>query len=123
MAEAVDTVFQKMGEPVRVHEVQDVQREFYQHSIIASLTMEGEGVEATMNLLFPELSARHLATVMSGGEAPPDMDTVRDAVGELNNLISGGVAGRLRTCGFELHLALPAVVSGFRIQFSWHAAA
>jgi chemotaxis protein CheX len=65
-----------------------------------------------MSVGFTEASIVQVVSSMLGEEFPGICDEVREAVGEIANMISGQVRQSLSAQGVKLQAALPSVVSG-----------
>lgn len=79
------------------------------HTVAASVQITG-GWNGAVVLFCPAALARQVASVMFAiDEREASADQVQDALGELANIISGGVKGLLPG---ECHLSLPTVADG-----------
>lgn len=65
-------------------------------------------------------TASNLAAVMMGdGSAPPEFGPmVRDAIGELGNMVSGNAATRLHEAGYKVDITPPMVVTGSELTLT-----
>ncbi|MFQ5653430.1 MAG: chemotaxis protein CheX [Planctomycetota bacterium] len=91
------------------------------HDAMAVIGMGGEGMEATLNLLFAERSAEFIVKVMLEEVAVDGAETVRDGIGEFANLIAGGIKARFHSQGIDVTLGLPSVVIAQDLKFSTSA--
>jgi chemotaxis protein CheX len=66
-------------------------------------------VAANVHLVMTEATARRLVEGMIGTSEFTDAD-LRDAIGELTNMIAGGVKNRLDRKGFVLGLTVPSFI-------------
>lgn len=81
----------------------------HDHTVAASVQITG-GWNGAVVLFCPVALARQVASVMFAiDEREASADQVQDALGELANIISGGVKGLLPG---ECHLSLPTVADG-----------
>jgi chemotaxis protein CheX len=72
----------------------------------------------SLALSFSENSILKIANNMLGGNYTEINDDVRDAVGEITNMISGDARKRLEAAGFIITAAIPTVVSGKNHQIT-----
>ena len=61
---------------------------------------------------FPAILARRIYVNMVGQEAADLNAEVRDAVGEIANMIAGGAKATLAQQGFDFRIAIPSIVVG-----------
>lgn len=81
----------------------------HDHTVAASVQITG-GWNGAVVLFCPEALARQVASVMFAiDELEASTEQVQDALGELANIISGGVKGLLPG---QCHLSLPTVADG-----------
>lgn len=66
----------------------------------------------------PKPLALSLTNLMLGDGQPVDDDTVKDAVGEIVNVVAGSMKLRLSSCGVTSSLSLPTIVEGNPHQVS-----
>lgn len=76
---------------------------------IVGITGETEG---SLCITFSKSCILHIISKMLGEEQKEITDEVKDAVGELSNMISGDSRRRLQEIGHTLGGAIPSVVSG-----------
>jgi chemotaxis protein CheX len=76
---------------------------------IVGITGEAEG---SLCLTFSKACILHICSKMLGEEQKDLNDDVKDAVGELTNMISGDSRRRLQEIGHTFQGAIPSVVSG-----------
>jgi len=79
---------------------------------IIGLSNADERIKGFMSVGFTEGSIVQVVSSMLGEEFPGICDKVREAVGEIANMISGQVRQSLSAQGLKLQAALPSVVSG-----------
>ena len=78
-------------------------------SAIIGVTGAAQG---SMALIFTEQCIKHIASNLLGERFSQMNDEVRDAVGELTNMICGDARRRLAKIGFVLQAGIPTIVSG-----------
>lgn len=78
-------------------------------SAIIGLTGSAKG---SLALSFSEQSIKKIVNNMLGEKFTEINDDIRDAVGEITNMISGDARKRLEADGFTIAAAIPTVVSG-----------
>ncbi|MBE0617869.1 MAG: chemotaxis protein CheX, partial [Proteobacteria bacterium] len=61
---------------------------------------------------FPTVLAKRIYSNMVGQEAADLNAEVRDAVGEIANMIAGGAKATLAQQGFDFRIAIPSIVVG-----------
>ena len=76
---------------------------------IVGITGETEG---SLCITFSRDCILQVVTKWFGEEAKEINDDVKDAVGELTNMISGDSRRRLQEVGFTFHGSVPSVISG-----------
>jgi len=73
--------------------------------------MAGES-EGSLSLSFSKECILYIVSSMFGETVTDINEEVKDAVGELTNMISGDARRRLETAGILYHGAIPSVISG-----------
>ncbi len=73
--------------------------------------LAGEAV-GSVAVTFPENLALKVYEAMVGEEARGLNDDVRDAVGEIANMIAGGAKAALTKEGYQFRIAIPTIVVG-----------
>jgi len=76
---------------------------------IVGITGETEG---SLCITFSRGCILQVVSTWFGEEAKEINDEVKDAVGELTNMISGDSRRRLQEAGYTFHGSIPAVISG-----------
>jgi len=76
---------------------------------IVGITGETEG---SLCITFPRDCILQVISKWFGEEAKEINDEVKDAVGELTNMISGDSRRRLQEVGYTFHGSIPSVISG-----------
>ncbi len=79
---------------------------------IIGLSNENENLQGFMSLGFTETCICRVVSKMLGEEYLSICDEVREAVGEIANMISGQARKGLSSQGIKLQAALPSVISG-----------
>jgi len=79
---------------------------------IVGLSNEDENIKGFMSVGFTEASIVQIVSGMLGEEFPGICDEVREAVGEIANMISGQARQGLSQKGIKLQASLPSVISG-----------
>ncbi|MCX8043368.1 MAG: chemotaxis protein CheX [Desulfobacterota bacterium] len=79
---------------------------------IIGLSNADEKIRGFMSVGFSEASIVQIVSNMLGEEFPGICEEVREAVGEIANMISGQVRQSLSSQGIKLQASLPSVVSG-----------
>ncbi len=83
----------------------------YQGSrFIATIGLGGDGLEGVIHLVLSPASAEKVVGLMLG-EEPGDEATLKDGVGELGNLVGGGVKKRLHEEDLNFTISLPTVMA------------
>jgi len=77
----------------------------------ASISLHGE-VEWSVCLGLPKPTAEGLVAKFAGFPVPFDSEDMADAVGELANILAGGVKANLDQRGVKAEISLPQVVHG-----------
>lgn len=82
--------------------------------VSGSVGIAGEQLTGAIYLHLPVLLARRAAGAMLGlrGPAPADSPAISDVIGELTNMISGGLKAALNDAGAECGMSTPAVIRG-----------
>jgi len=110
--EATMGVFRKMAglEPRRgTPRIKGQEEGAYDVSGVVGFTGQVQGFVA---LSFRESAALHVAGAFMG-EAVATVDAdVKDAVGELANMVAGGAKSALAAAGYELRISIPSVIVG-----------
>ncbi len=76
---------------------------------VIGLTGEGSG---TLSVSFTETSILSVVSNMFGEEMKEVNEEIRDAVGEITNIISGQARQKLEESGRSLKAAIPTVITG-----------
>lgn len=63
-------------------------------------------------LSFPEKAALHVVTAFLGERVNSIDEQVRDAIGELSNMVAGGSKRVLAEAGYQLRVSIPSVIVG-----------
>ena len=79
---------------------------------IIGLSNENENLQGFMSLGFTDTSICRIVSNMLGENFPGICDEVREAVGEIANMISGQARQSLSAKGLKLQASLPSVISG-----------
>ena len=79
--------------------------------ISGTIGVAGEAT-GSVTICFPENVARKMVENMLGVTVDTLTDDVKDAVGEIANMIAGGAKGELAQKGFTFKIALPVVCIG-----------
>ena len=66
----------------------------------------------SLSITFSEESIVKIVSSMFGEEVTSINEDVRDAVGELTNMISGDARRKLQKHGYAIRAAIPSVISG-----------
>jgi chemotaxis protein CheX len=109
LEQATVEVFQLMA---AVHLVpQPSSTEATSGAITAMVGMAG-ALCGMMNIRCSQSSAQKLATRMLSGSSAPTPHTVRDALGELCNMIAGNFKAKIANLADSCMLSVPTVISG-----------
>lgn len=81
-------------------------------SNITSMLGLGGGVRGTLYVHFPEITATAITTSFLGMEVDTIDEDVKDAVGEIANMIAGGIKIFLSSHDIQTELAIPSTVIG-----------
>lgn len=57
-------------------------------------------------------AAQHLTQLMTGEAAGPDDQLIKDGIGEMGNIVAGGVKKHLDSLGTNVSISIPTVVQG-----------
>jgi chemotaxis protein CheX len=76
---------------------------------LVSLTGSPEGV---LEISCHTASAARLAMLMLGSDSPEFDDNAKDALGEICNMVAGGIKSRCSSSEDRCRLSVPAVISG-----------
>jgi len=79
---------------------------------IVGFSNEEENIKGFMSIGFSESSIVQIVSSMFGEEFESINDEVREAAGEIANMISGQVRQVLSNSGTKLQASLPSVISG-----------
>ena len=74
--------------------------------------MAGDKVKGSFAITFTEKCILHIASQMLGEEISTVDDTVRDLVGEITNMVSGGAKRELSEKGYKFEMAIPSSITG-----------
>jgi chemotaxis protein CheX len=74
--------------------------------------LAGDDTVGSVAITFPEGLAKRIYASMVGEEAPSLTAEVKDAVGEVANMIAGGAKAVLAQGGHSFRIAIPAIVVG-----------
>lgn len=82
--------------------------------VTGAIGVVGEFVTGAVYLHLPEPLARRAAGAMLGlpGPAPTDGPAVGDVIGELTNMVAGGLKSALNDAGAECGMSTPSVIRG-----------
>ncbi len=83
-------------------------------AISSTVGLSGDGICGAVSLLFSKDIAMAVfrSMMMMEDTAEVNMSEVRDAIGELGNMVAGGAKARLQDTGVDLAIGLPTVVEG-----------
>jgi len=73
--------------------------------------LSGEAV-GSLSITFEESTIKHIVTNMFGEEVKELNDEVRDAVGELTNMISGDARRLLQDQNIKIEASIPSIITG-----------
>jgi len=80
---------------------------------IAGILGFGGTASWQLRMVFHEHEAYRMASSFIGFElAPDETDDIRDAIGEIVNVVAGDIAARLQNLDIEAMLSIPTVMSG-----------
>ena len=82
---------------------------------IVGLSNEDSTIQGFMSIGFSEPSILQIVSSMLGEECTVISEDVRDAVGEISNMISGQARQSLSSQGIRLQASLPSIVSGHEL--------
>lgn len=82
--------------------------------VTGSVGIAGEQLTGAIYLHLPVLLARRAAGAMLGlrGPAPADSPAISDVIGELTNMVGGGIKAALNDAGTDCGMSTPAVIRG-----------
>jgi len=106
--------------PVECGEDKPVTDEFPVGALSSTVGLSGDGVCGAVSLIFSnEMAAGVFRSMMMMEDgAAVNMHEVRDAIGELGNMVAGGAKARLQDKGVDLVIGLPTVVEGEKHHLS-----
>lgn len=81
-----------------------------QSRVIATIGLGCEGLEANLNLVLDTRCASFVVSLMLGEENVSDEATLRDGIGEIANLVAGGIKRRLTELDLNFAISLPSVI-------------
>lgn len=86
-------------------------------SITGMLGFSGD-IKGVLSIHCPEAVAFELTSLMLGMDVAEINDDVKDAIGEISNMVTGGLKHRLLTEGKTLELSIPSAIFGkaYRIK-------
>lgn len=114
--DAVDEVFQALlGMEPEIGEPLLGQQSPLEAEVTVYVDLEGPRSGALALRCRKDL-ATHVTGTLLGLEVTEIDDDVKDALGELANIIAGGFARRLETCGVTVNISLPTVVTDRRLS-------
>ncbi len=80
--------------------------------ITGMIGLAGGQVKGSLAITFTGPAIIHIATQMLGEEIKTVDDTVRDLVGEITNMVSGGAKKVLAEKGYKFEMAIPTTITG-----------
>lgn len=109
--EAFDTM---VFMPVTCLENRLVENGFPLGSVSSTVGLSGDNICGAVSLLFSTEIAMSVfrSMMMMEDGADVNVSEVRDAIGELGNMVAGGAKARLQDMGVDLSIGLPTVVEG-----------
>jgi len=83
-------------------------------SMSGTISLTGNSIMGSVSLIFEqEIVEKFFRSMMMMGDTDPvDMGELKDAVGELTNMVAGGAKSQLQGKGIEFNIGLPTVVVG-----------
>ncbi len=69
-------------------------------------------LKGSLSITFEEDTIKHIVSNMFGEDINEINDEVRDAVGELTNMISGDARRQLQSFGVKIDAAIPSIITG-----------
>jgi len=116
LIENVKQIFQMMlfTDPIPKEPKETVDKDF--SGITAIIGMAGENGSSVLYLRCSDESACKLASKMLGAEYTEVNDEVKDAIGEIANMIAGNLKAVLSDFGVELELSIPTLISGEKYE-------
>ncbi len=82
--------------------------------ISGTIGITGDGLCGSLSLAFPSalVESAFRSMMMMGADDPVDSNELKDAVGELANMVAGGAKAKLQDDGINCMIGLPSVVIG-----------
>lgn len=111
--DAVEEVFHLM---TGVHCLPVSQCPVEERAMISAVIGLAGAMSGTCALYSGEKVALHMSEILTGTSSPKLNDTVKDAVGEICNMIAGAWKGRLPALSSECMLSTPTIISGTNYQ-------
>jgi chemotaxis protein CheX len=115
-AVARDVIGTMTGLVIESSEQDPVPRPFTVNGV-AGVVGLADGLAANIHFVMTDAAARRLVGAMIGSVEFGDAD-LRDAVGELTNMIAGGLKNRLDHAGIPLRLTVPTFIRGLETQIT-----
>jgi CheY-specific phosphatase CheX len=83
--------------------------------IMSTISFVGD-IAWAFSMICPATAAVALAKAFAGFEIPPDSSDLGDLVGEVVNVIAGGICARLDRHGISVQMSLPTVARGANLS-------
>jgi chemotaxis protein CheX len=80
--------------------------------ISGMIGLAGKQLKGSLAINFTKEAILQIAGKMLGEKLTEVNDTVRDAVGELTNIVTGGAKRALSEKGYKFEMALPTIITG-----------
>lgn len=87
------------------------------NQIICSIGFAG-GIEGNVSLVFSNQTACLLVSKMLSMDIPEVSSDVLDGVGELVNMIAGGLKNRLTTSAYNFEISIPTTIQGQELELT-----
>jgi chemotaxis protein CheX len=114
IAPAVREIFEFMiGMDLTVHADSSPLPKYHQHSVSGVVGFSGP-IRGMVAIHFPEQVALAVTSALLGTEETTITEDVRDAMGEVANMVAGGIKTVATEQGMELDLSIPTTVCGER---------
>lgn len=87
-----------------------------ERDIVGLIGLAGEGKRGAFAVSFSEGCICHVVSNMFGEEFTEMNDEIKDAVGEITNMVSGGARAELAQKGYNFEMAIPTIITGKNTQ-------
>jgi len=83
-----------------------------QGEVTGMIGLAGDRVKGSLAITFTTPAILHITSQMLGEELTEIDETVKDLVGEITNMVSGGAKKALSEKGYKFEMAIPTTITG-----------